>query len=564
MRKPISYACEKLLYRAYEMACEMHHSTYGSEHLLMAIVEDISLPMSQYLLSHGVNEKHLKEDCEALSEKEEAIEDIKETYVLTEIIRNAQMICKDQVLVKHLCRSLLITSHSVALELLYKYHIQIDELLEVIDEADLDEYDCCLNLNRANRNPNVTGRDQELQWIIQSLCRKEKANVLLIGEAGVGKSALIEKLAERIETKNCPESLYHHTIYELSLNQLVAGTKYRGEFEEKLQKILHAIEKNSKSILFIDEMHQMIGAGRADGSLDVAGILKPMLARGSLKCIGATTKQEYHQWIEKDKALERRFQIIKIHEPESDVVREMIRNKLKEYEEYHHISIPIYIIEDLIELSHVYMPTRHFPDKAFDLLDMACVITYQNHLKIVGRKQIYEAIEAITWIPVHLNMQDIKKKLSQFHENQLDDMIECLQDKEMKCWYITDPKGSRKQMFEALSLVIFKQEILYLDALNLDSTFDYICHQIKLNPFSMLMILHYHEASSIIQSKIREGIRQNYWLFQMNKVSLRHVLVCILDEREIRKGYLGQSEVEFKPLDFCTHRFDFSVTCASN
>ena len=215
----------------------------------------------------------------------------------------------------------------------------------------------------------VVGRDNEVRRIAQILSRKKKNNVVIVGEAGVGKSALVEKLAIQIQSGDCPTNLLDKRLVSLDLTSLVAGTKYRGQFEERIKAILNELQESPNVIVFIDELHTMVGAGNASGSMDAANILKPALARGEMQCIGATTFDEYKKSIEKDGALVRRFQKIILQEPTSDETVSILHNLKPSYEEFHRVEYKEDVIETIVKLSKRYITDRQFPDKAIDIMD---------------------------------------------------------------------------------------------------------------------------------------------------------------------------------------------------
>lgn len=217
----------------------------------------------------------------------------------------------------------------------------------------------------------VIGRDSEISRVIRILSRKRKNNPILIGEAGVGKTAIVEGLAQKIIKKDVPESLYDYKLLTLDLSAIVAGTKYRGEFEERLKKLVSEITSREKLIIFIDEIHAITGAGAAEGAIDAANILKPALARGELQCIGATTLTEYKMYIEKDSALVRRFQNIVIDEPDTEETLEILKGLRDSYEKYHKVIFSEEALEEAVYLSDRYINDRFFPDKAIDLMDEA-------------------------------------------------------------------------------------------------------------------------------------------------------------------------------------------------
>ena len=215
----------------------------------------------------------------------------------------------------------------------------------------------------------IVGRDKEVKRIAQILSRKKKNNAVIVGDAGVGKSALVEKLALMIVKGDCPTNLLDKRIMSLDLTSLVAGTKYRGQFEERIKAILNELQEVNNVIVFIDELHTMVGAGNASGSMDAANILKPALARGEIQCIGATTLDEFKKHIEKDGALVRRFQKIILNEPTQDETIEILLNLKTSYENYHKVSYLEGVIETIVKLSHRYITDKQFPDKAIDILD---------------------------------------------------------------------------------------------------------------------------------------------------------------------------------------------------
>jgi len=232
--------------------------------------------------------------------------------------------------------------------------------------------DMTAEAKRGKTDP-VIGRDEEIRRMIQILARKTKNNVVLIGEAGVGKTAIVEGLAERIVKNDVPNNLQNKIIYELDMGALVAGAKYRGEFEERLKSVLNKIkESEGKIILFIDEMHLIIGAGKTEGALDASNMLKPMLARGEIYCIGATTLNEYRLYIEKDRALERRFQKVLVKEPTVEDTISILRGLKERYENHHGVTITDGALVQATLLSNRYITDRFLPDKAIDLIDEAC------------------------------------------------------------------------------------------------------------------------------------------------------------------------------------------------
>ncbi len=232
-----------------------------------------------------------------------------------------------------------------------------------------------VDLARKQKLDPVIGRDQEIRNVIRILSRKTKNNPCLIGEPGVGKTAIAEGLAQRIVRGDVPENLKDRIVFSLDMGALVAGAKYRGEFEERLKAVLNEVQQSEgKIILFIDELHTIVGAGKTDGAMDAGNLLKPMLARGELHCIGATTLDEYRQYIEKDPALERRFQPVQVDEPTVEDTISILRGLKERYEVFHGVKINDSALIAAATLSDRYITDRFLPDKAIDLVDEACAM----------------------------------------------------------------------------------------------------------------------------------------------------------------------------------------------
>lgn len=264
-----------------------------------------------------------------------------------------------------------------------------------------------VNLNHQallNKIDPLVGREKEVERVIQTLCRRRKNNPLLIGEAGVGKTAIAEGLAKRIVEENVPDLLLKHQIYALDMGALLAGTKYRGDFEQRLKTLLKQLTDNPFAILFIDEIHTLIGAGAASGGvLDASNLLKPILNSGQLRCIGATTYNEYRGIFEKDHALSRRFQQIEIHEPSVDETVAILRGLKSRYEQHHKIKYTYSALVSAAELSARYINDRHLPDKAIDVLDEAGavqrILPKSRQRRVIGKTEIENVVAKIARIP---------------------------------------------------------------------------------------------------------------------------------------------------------------------
>ena len=244
------------------------------------------------------------------------------------------------------------------------------------------------------------GRAKEIERVMEILTRRKKNNPVLIGEPGVGKTAIVEGLAQLIATGECPDALREHRVLSLDMAAVIAGTKYRGQFEERLKAVMNEIAQNKNVILFIDELHTLVGAGAAEGAIDASNMLKPALARGELQCVGASTLNEYRKYIEKDGALERRFQTVVVEPPSIDETVEILKGLRGKYEDHHRVTIPDATLKAAAELSERYITDRFLPDKAIDLMDEAAsrlrmqVDSKPEELDALDREILQKQIEA--------------------------------------------------------------------------------------------------------------------------------------------------------------------------
>ncbi len=284
-------------------------------------------------------------------------------------------------------------------------------------ESSLKAYTVNLNAHAvAGKIDPLIGRDMELERVIQTLCRRRKNNPLLVGEAGVGKTAIAEGLARRIVENEVPDILKDATVYSLDMGSLLAGTKYRGDFEQRLKAVLKELKEAPNAVLFIDEIHTLIGAGAASGgTMDASNLLKPALSSGALKCIGATTYQEYRGIFEKDSALSRRFQKVDVSEPSVEQTIEILKGLKTRFEEHHSIKFSAAAITSAAELSSRFINDRHLPDKAIDVLDEAGaaqrILPKSKQKKVVGKHEIEEIIAKIARIPTRTVSHDDKNTL---------------------------------------------------------------------------------------------------------------------------------------------------------
>ena len=377
----------KVLVMAKKEMYDLRHPYVSSEHLLLAILK-LSSEISDRLKEYDLDYNSFKtEIIKVIGTGSKSSEWFLYTPLLKRILENAVCDARDNnngvVTVNHLFASLLEEGEGVAIRILVGMGIDIDELYDdfaykLVSKSSnkkllIDEIGTDLNKKAmAGMLDPVTGRDKEIKRVLEILSRRGKNNPLLIGDAGVGKTAIVEELASMIVRGEVPLNLRGKRIISLDMASSVAGTKYRGEFEERMNQILKEIEENDDIILFIDEIHTLVGAGGAEGAIDASNIFKPALARGKIRCIGATTTEEYKKFIEKDKALERRFQKVVIEAPDVKTVKDILVNLKEIYEGYHKVILDDGILDLIIDLSERYMYNRRQPDKAIDILDEVC------------------------------------------------------------------------------------------------------------------------------------------------------------------------------------------------
>ena len=420
-------SAETAINMANELAIELGHNYVGTEHILYGLSNEGTGVASKVLENQGVNSEDIYQKIEELIGRGE--EEIEGTVGFTprtkRVVENAFIEAKklgsDFIGTEHLLIGIMREGDSVAVRIMMELNINpqklYNEIIQVINDYGQSEgeseksskrnYNQTPTLNQFGNDLTksaeegkldpVIGRKEETNRVIQILSRRTKNNPCLIGEPGVGKTAVVEGLAEKIVAGDVPETLKNKRVVSIDISSMVAGAKYRGDFEERIKKCLNEVKKAGDIILFIDEIHVIVGAGAAEGAIDAANILKPLLARGEIQVVGATTLNEYRKYIEKDSALERRFQPITVNEPSTEDTIEILKGLRDKYEAHHNVKITDEAIKAAVELSNRYINDRYLPDKAIDLIDEA---SSKARLKVYtqpdGIKKLEEEIAAIS------------------------------------------------------------------------------------------------------------------------------------------------------------------------
>ena len=418
---------KKVIEIADDISIELGHNYIGTEHILYGLAKEGEGIASKVLQNKGVtSEKVLKETKEMLGYGKEIKQSLGFTPRSKRVLENAFLEAKrigyNYIGTEHLLLALMKEGDSIAIKIILELNVEIsqiyNEVAKVINEEEIDNEinkDISKNKSKSQQTTtlnqfgeditekaeegkfdNIIGREKEVERMIEILSRRTKNNPCLIGEPGVGKTAIVEGLAEKIAIGDVPQNLKEKRIISIDISGMVAGTKYRGDFEERIKKALGEVRKAGDIILFIDEIHTIVGAGAAEGAIDAANILKPLLARGEIQLIGATTVEEYRKYIEKDSALERRFSPIQVEEPTEVETIEILKGIRDKYEAHHNVKITDDAIKSAVILSKRYITDRFLPDKAIDLIDEASSkIRIKKYIEPDEIKKLQEELEKI-------------------------------------------------------------------------------------------------------------------------------------------------------------------------
>ena len=428
MQERYSEEVKSILEAAQQQAVMNYQQELSCAHILVALSS--SEGFFRFLLANvKADERNFAQEAKALMQRIPSVKGQDRQLVMSTALARvlglaAQAAGQGEVNVGNLVAALAGDGDSETVSLLKKYGIdkkKVEGLYMAYTNGQADEeskqtlekygQDLTAKAMEGKLDP-VIGRDEEIRRVIEILSRRKKNNPVLIGEPGVGKTAIAEGLARRIIAGDVPENLKNKTLYALDLAALVAGAKYRGEFEERLKKVLKVISDSAgQIIMFIDELHTVVGAGAAEGAMDAGNILKPMLARGELRCIGATTLNEYRKYIEKDQALERRFQPVRVEEPSVADTLAVMNGIKRYYEQHHHVQVPAEVLSAVVTLSERYITDRFLPDKAIDLLDEACACCNLAHPVISEYLGMQKELDALKQEEAEMESADVNEAI---------------------------------------------------------------------------------------------------------------------------------------------------------
>lgn len=502
MFSKFSEDAQKVIINAKKEMQELNHPYVGSEHLFLALLKvdnDSSKKLNEFGITYGKFKDKLVELVGVGTEKNDWF---LYTPLLKRVMETALLISKEssvnEVTTEHLLFAILEEGEGVAVRVLNKMDIDISDLQDYFStklsskkkngkkKLMVEEFGVDLTKKALlNELDPVVGRDKELKRMMEILSRRSKNNPLLIGEAGVGKTALVEELARLIVEDKVPDKLKNKRVISVSIATLVSGTKYRGEFEERVTKMLKEIESSDEILLFIDEIHTLMGAGGAEGAIDAANIFKPALARGKIRLIGATTTTEYKQTIEKDRAMDRRFQTVFVYEPDNEQIYNILKKLRPIYETFHGIKIGDQELKLIINLSNQYIYDRKQPDKAIDVLDEVCAKVSLNRHKTFTKLDNYK--EELTNIMEEKNKYLVKQDFLQ----------------------ATKMKQKEKELVSKINEL-----------------------ELKTNSKKKIQIIHANNIAEVISEKT------NIPVYEINSINNKYILAL---EKTLKKKIIGQN-----------------------
>ena len=581
---------KKVFEDAEEEMLSLNHPYVGSEHLLLALLKSNWHVVENFKKIGLTYDKFKKELIKIVGMSHKKSKVVLYTPLLKRIIElaSSDAIEEDIPLNEgHLFRAIIEEGEGIAIRVILAMDIPLNKLYSLANNETISNIKEGTVLNDVVKDDILIGREREISELIEALLRKNKCNPLLVGKAGVGKSAIVEEFVRSVNKGLVPDKLKNAKVLNVDMGSFVAGTKYRGEFEEKVTNLLKELENSKDMILFIDEIHTLVNAGGAEGAISACDIFKPFLARGEVKLIGATTEKEYRNTIMKDKALNRRFELIEVEEPTNIETINILKGIKPIYEKFHNCLIKNNIIEELVNISNKYIFNKSNPDKAIDLLDSVCV--YANckknlnnlknerlkeikHLKeesiinedyksaqklcleeqklrknnkvIINKEDIIEVIKRR--YKVTYNDNDLKKIVNKYEFANPNEIINSIKDKKLE---LNIENNKLKKMCED----IYGKQLIILDGNDyMDSSSiykligmpniynyeheDYVLEKFKNNPFGCLYIKNVKEMCPKVKNLINRIIKEREILDKDNEIINFKNVYIILNNTEINKN----------------------------
>ena len=541
----------RILEIAEQEMLNCHHPYVGTEHLLLALLKNNNI--SEICIKYNLTYKNFKKELIkviGMASKESV--NILYTPLLKIVIENASKKAnKEQKELDefYLLSSLLNEQDGIALQIVSNMGVDTESLTNEINKPSLI-YQLGVSLNE-KESDRVYLRDKEINEVMEILLRKNKNNPLLIGHAGVGKTAIAYELAHMIKEGNVPDKLKNKEIVLINTSTLIAGTKYRGEFELRVNNLIKEVMKCKNIILFIDEIHTIVKTGASDGSIDAANILKPYLARGDIKIIGATTYEEYNEYIKKDPALVRRFTPVMVNEPSNKDMLTIMDKVKKNYESFYDLKINKNTIKYLIDITDKYLPNLYNPDKCIEVLDTVCskklIDMYKDNSKnkIISNEDIYDVIKNRVNIStlredkINELYDELKEK---YNENTVKNIVNLIKDNKFNKYMILDglDKNNKIKIIKYISskfninmININCEE--YNDDYSLSKLLsnDYLYNKLEEYPFSFIVFNNYDEANKVLYNLIKTMINSGYITNSLNKkLYLNNSIIFLLNNKE--------------------------------
>lgn len=530
MNKSFNYEVSKVLKNAELEMLELNHPYVGTEHLLLSLLkkDSISKKCEKYGLTYDKFRKELINIVGNASKKSEVV---LYTPLLRVVIDNAITLAKDdnkELSENYLMMSLISSDDGIALRILDTMDVDLDKIYQEFSSGNLEVLkDIGVDLS-TKMNGHLVGREKEIDNVIEILLRKNKNNPLLIGECGVGKSAIVYELARRIKLGCVPERLKNMRIISVDMASMLSNTKYRGEFETRLNNIIKEVMSSKNIILFIDEIHTIVKSGGGDGSIDAANILKPYLAYDDIKIIGATTTSEYEKFISKDKALARRFESVLVKEPSKEETVNILLGVKEMYENFHHVNITDENILDIVDCANKYIFTNHNPDKSLDVLDYVCSRVVLNNERKNNPHALEEALSNHDYKKALVNLKKMQniKSFNITHEDIIS-VIESMTNIKMFDY------GAYKQLVSILDKKIIGQDLTNLKEIL----------KKKLVPNKLLSFMirgEEHVGKTYTASLIAKTLNYNFIELDMGEYTTSTSLTKLIGSDP---GYVGYEDV---------------------